>query len=215
MTEKKKLRVDVISDCVCPWCYVGKRRLDRALAQVADRYEVRVVWNPFQLAPDLPAEGKDWDDYVRERFGSPERLQAMQAQIVEIGKEVGIPFAFEKIERAANTFDAHRMIFLAGLAGKQHEVVEGLFRAYFVEGVDIGSREELVRIGSENGMDEAKLRADLEGGAGIEEVRYGLANAQQIGVQGVPVFIAELRLGVQGAQPEEALLSLFEQAMKS
>lgn len=213
MSEKKKLRVEVISDVVCPWCYVGKRRLDEAIAKVADRIEVQVGWNPFQLSPELPPEGRDWDDYVKERFGSQERLREIHARLEEVGKEVGIPFAYDRIRRACNTFDAHRLLWLAYAGGTQHDVAERLFRAYFVEGQNIGDREVLVRVGAEAGLEEAAVREALEGDVGKEEVRYGLDEARQLGVQGVPFFIIGGRYGLSGAQPTEVLVELFERAV--
>lgn len=210
--EKKALRVDVISDSVCPWCYVGKRNLDEAIARVADRYEVEVAWHPFQLSPEVPAEGRDWEEYVTERFGSMEALNGMRDRIAEVGKTIGIPFAFERITRAVNTFDAHRLILLAGAVGKQDEVVEALFRGNFVDGGDIGNRDTLVRIAADAGMDEEQVREALASDVAADGVRQGLAEARRIGVQGVPFFIVNGRLAVSGAQPPEALVGLFDRA---
>src|SRR5690606_37203287 len=124
MSERRSVRVDVISDCVCPWCYVGKRRLEEAVRRVEDRLDVQVVWLPFQLDPALPPEGLPWEDYVRERFGSPERVREAQARVAEIGREVGIPFAFEKVRKAPNTLLAHRLIAIAAAADRQADMVE-------------------------------------------------------------------------------------------
>lgn len=213
MSERAKLRVEVISDVVCPWCYVGKRRLDAAIAQVADRIEVQVGWNPFQLSPELPQEGREWEPYAKERFGSLERMREMQARLVEVGKEEGIPFAYDRIRRACNTFDAHRLLWLSYAGGTQHDVAERLFLAYFVEGEDIGDRDVLVRIGVAAGLDEQAVRTALEGDVGKEEVRYGLAEARQLGVQAVPFFVIGGRFGLSGAQPPEVLVELMERAV--
>lgn len=212
--ERAKVRVDVISDCVCPWCYVGKRRLEEAIRQVEERMEVEVQWHPFQLNPDLPPEGREWEAYARERFGSLERIQEMQGRLVEIGKEVGIPFHFEKVEKAVNTLAAHRLQLLAQAAGKQDEVVERVFAANFVEGRDIGNLETLADIAAEAGMDRESVLRALEEGVGLDEVRQGLAMARQAGVQGVPFFIVEGRLAVHGAQPAEVLVNVFERALE-
>lgn len=209
---KKQLRVDVISDVVCPWCYVGKRHLEQAIASTKDRYDVQVVWHPYQLTPEMPPEGKDWDQHVRDRFGSPERLAPMQERLREVGTKAGIPFAFEKIRRAANTFDAHRLILLAGTVDQQDALVEALFRAYFVEGRDVGNRDTLIAIASEAGLDEATTRQWLESDAGAEGIRNGLSEARRVGVQGVPFFIVDGKLAVSGAHPPELLASLFDQA---
>lgn len=213
MTEQKKqLRVDVISDVVCPWCYVGKRHLEQAIASTKDRYDVQVVWHPYQLTPEMPPEGKDWDQHVRDRFGSPERLAPMQERLREVGGNAGIPFAFEKIRRAANTFDAHRLILLAGTVGKQDEMVEGLFRAYFVDGRDVGDRDTLVAVASEAGLDEDTVKSWLDSNAAADGIRNGLSEARRVGVQGVPFFIVDGKLAVSGAHPPEAIASLFDRA---
>ncbi len=213
--ERKKVRVDVISDCVCPWCYVGKRRLEEAIRRVEDRFEVEVHWHPFQLNPDLPPEGRPWEEYARERFGSLERIREAHDRLVEIGREVGIPFAFEKVEKAVNTFAAHRLLALAAAAGKQEEVLERIFAANFVEGRDIGEIETLVAIAENAGMDGERVAKDLEEGKGESEVRQGLEMARQVGVQGVPFFIIERKLAVHGAQPAEVLVGAFEQALQA
>ncbi|WP_050726896.1 DsbA family oxidoreductase [Vulgatibacter incomptus] len=210
--EKKPLRVDVISDCVCPWCYVGKRNLDEAIARSEDRFDMEVHWHPFQLNPDLPAEGRDWKKYAAERFGSLERLRGMQVRLEEVGKAAGIDFAFDKVSRAVNTFEAHRLIALAGLEGLQDEVAEGLFRANFVDGADIGSRETLLKVATAAGMDAERTSAMLESGEGEEQVRQGLEMARRIGVTGVPFFIVDGKYAVSGAQPPEALVELFDHA---
>lgn len=210
--EKKPLRIDVISDCVCPWCYVGKRRLESAMAATADRYEFTVKWHPFQLAPDLPPEGRDWNAYATERFGSLDRLAQMQEHLREVGEEAGIPFAFEKITRAANTFEAHRLIWMAGEVGLQNEIVEAVFRAYFLEGKDIGSRDELVRLAVGVGMDEGRIRGLLESEIGVAEVRAALEEPRRAGISAVPFFIVDGKFGVAGAQPSKAFLEAFERA---
>lgn len=210
--QKKVLRVDVISDCVCPYCYIGKHHLDEAVASVADRFDVEVTWHPFQLNPDVPREGRDWATYAVERFGSLERLQSMQGRIVEMGKAAAIPFAFDRITRAANTFDAHRLLWLSADKGVQHDVAERLFRANFVEGEDIGDRDTLVRIAEAAGMDAAGTRALLGSDAGAAEVEQGIDQAHHLGVTGVPFFIVDRRLAAVGAQPPEALVELLEQA---
>lgn len=212
--HRTTLRVDVISDCVCPWCYVGKRRLEEAIRRVEDRLDVQVVWHPFQLNPELPPEGRPWEDYARERFGSLERIREAQGRLVEIGEEVGIPFAFEKVRKAVNTFAAHRLIAIAAGAGKQDEMVERLFAANFVEGRDIGDPETLVTIAEEAGMDRQEIARALGEGKGEAEVWKGLEGARQIGVQGVPFFIVERKLAVHGAQPAEVLVQVFERALE-
>ncbi len=212
MSERRSVRVDVISDCVCPWCYVGKRRLEEAVRRVEDRLDVQVVWHPFQLDPTLPPEGLPWEDYVRERFGSPERFREAQARVAEIGREVGIPFAFEKVRKAPNTLLAHRLIAIAAAADRQADMVERIFRAHFVEGRDIGDLESLVAIAEEAGFDREATARGLAEGQGEAEVRRGLEMAREIGVRGVPFFIVDLQLAVHGAQPPEVLVEVLQRA---
>ncbi|HWV38279.1 MAG TPA: DsbA family oxidoreductase [Vulgatibacter sp.] len=212
--EKSPLRIDVISDTVCPWCYLGKRRLEAAMEATADRYEFRVAWHPFQLAPDLPPEGRDWNAYTTERFGSLERLAEMQEHLREVGKEAGIHFAFERIGRAVNTFEAHRLIWMAGEVGLQDEMVEAIFRAYFLEGRDIGDREELVRLAVGVGMDEERIRGLLESEIGVAEVRAELEQARRIGITAVPFFVVDGKFWVAGAQPPKVFVEAFERAAR-
>lgn len=212
--ERTKVRVDVISDCVCPWCYVGKRRLDEAIEKVADRMEVQVVWHPFQLDPRIPPEGREWEAYARERFGSLERLREIHRRLIDVGEEVGIPFAFENVEKAVSTLAAHRLLAIALEAGKQHEMVERIFAANFVEGRDIGELETLASIAGEAGMDREEVLRALQEGRKADEVDRELDAAMQIGVQGVPFFIVGGRLAVHGAQPAEVLVEVLERVAR-
>jgi predicted DsbA family dithiol-disulfide isomerase len=157
------LTVDVISDVICPWCYIGKRRLERAVAALAGRHEVRVRWHPFQLNPGMPREGMDRKAYRTAKFGSWERSLALDAGVAAAGAAEGIAFAFERIERTPNTLDAHRLIRLAGERGVQDAVVEALFRAYFTEGRDLGDRQTLLDVVAGAGLDRGSAEAELDG----------------------------------------------------
>ena len=147
------LTVDVISDVICPWCYVGKRRLEKAVAAVAGTHEVVVRWHPFQLNPQMPREGMERRAYRTAKFGSWERSLELDARLVAVGAGEGITFAFDKIERTPNTLDAHRLIRLAGEQGVQDAVVEALFRAYFTEGRDISDRRTLLDVVAGAGLE--------------------------------------------------------------
>src|SRR5947209_1031359 len=138
--------VDVISDLICPWCYIGKRRLERAVAALAGRHEVRVRWHPFQLNPQMPRGGMDRRAYRTAKFGSWERSQALDARVAAVGAAEGLVFAFDKIGRTPNTLDAHRLIRVAGQVGVQDAVVEALFRGYFTEGRDLSDRQTLLDV---------------------------------------------------------------------
>src|SRR3954447_23685158 len=148
------LAVDVISDVICPWCYIGKRRLEKAVAALAGPVKVR--WLPFQLNPTMPKEGVSRREYRTRKFGSWERSQELDARVVAVGKEEGIHFAFDRIERTPNTLEAHRLIWLAGKESVQDAVVEALFRAYFTEGRDIGNQQTLLDVVAEAGLDRGK-----------------------------------------------------------
>jgi predicted DsbA family dithiol-disulfide isomerase len=155
------LEISVISDVICPWCFIGKRRLEKAAAAVEGRHEVRVRWLPFQLNPTMPKDGISRREYRTRKFGSWERSLELDAKVVEAGKSEGIHFAFDRIERTPNTFDAHRLIWLADREGVQGAVVEALFRAYFAEGRDIGNRQALIDVAADAGLDRHQAEAVL------------------------------------------------------
>src|SRR6056297_2324918 len=142
------LAVDVISDVICPWCYIGKRRLEKAIASVDGQHDVQVHWHPFQLNPTMPKEGISRKEYRTRESGSWERSLELDAKVIAVGESEGIYFAFDKTERTPNTVDAHRLIWLAGEHDRQDAVVEGLFRAYFTEGRDIGNQQTLIDVAS-------------------------------------------------------------------
>lgn len=204
------IRIDVVSDVMCPWCFIGKRRLAKALAQTSD-VRTSVTWHPFQLDPTLPHEGKDRAAYLTEKFGSAERAEAVYAPIREAGTAEGIPFAFEEIERAPNTLDAHRLIRWAGIEGCQDEVVERLFRLYFLEGADLTRAETLIGAAAAAGMDGSVVGRLLSGEADLAETEAEILHAQAIGVTGVPCFIFDGRYAVAGAQPPDVLANLIRQ----
>ena len=207
------MTVDIVSDVVCPWCYIGKRRLEAALARRAGPAPV-VRWHPFQLNPDIPAGGVDRRSYLEQKFGGPERARDVYARVEAAGREVGIPFRFERIDRQPNTTDAHRLIAWAQKVAPASAdcLVERLFQAYFTEGVDIGVVDELARLAGESGCDPEAARAHLESVAGREELAEADARMKSMGIGGVPFFIFNRRVGVSGAQPPEVLADALAQA---
>ena len=206
-----KLIVDVYSDAICPWCFIGKRRLQRALAALDGRHKVEVTWRPFQLNPDMPREGMDRKVYRSAKFGSWERSLALDAKVEEVGKAEGIPFAHHRIRRTPNTFDAHRLVWLARQEGLQDAVIETLFHSYFIEGVDVGDREDLVAVASVAGLNAERVERFLGGDGGAEAVREEETNARRIGVSGVPFFVIGGKYAVSGAQEPRTLVSAFDQ----
>jgi predicted DsbA family dithiol-disulfide isomerase len=204
------LTIDVVSDVVCPWCYLGEKRLEEALSE--DTGTVVVRWRPYQLDPTIPEGGLDRTEYMEKKFGKSGRLQSAHENLTRLGAEVGVPFAFDKIKRSPNTLDAHRLIRWAAAAGVQAEVADRLFKAYFVEGRDIGDRPVLIEIAGECGLDASQVEKLLAGDADIDLVRQEIEQAQAMGVSGVPFFIFGGRVGVPGAQEPSVLRQAIAQA---
>jgi predicted DsbA family dithiol-disulfide isomerase len=204
------LRVDIVSDVICPWCYIGKRRFEAALALAGPRHRVAVTWRPFQLNPGMPAEGLARDDYLRIKFGSPERIRDIYDTIVEAGAGEGIAFDVERICRIPNTLDAHRLIRLGQGLDRQDAVVEAVFRAYFVEGKDIGELETLVGIAAECGIDAKQAQTYLASDADRELVQGEDDAARAMGIQGVPCFVFEQQYPFAGAQEPAVLAAALD-----
>lgn len=208
-----KITVSVVSDVICPWCYVGKRRLERAIAAMHGQHEVSVRWLPFELNPRLPREGIDRRAYRIEKFGSWEKSLALDARVVEAGMGEGILFQFDRIERTPNTHDAHRLIRVAGEAGCQDAVVEGLFQAYFTLARDLSSRSTLADVVVECGLDrpqvERVLNSDIESAA----VRADEERAHFAGVRGVPSYFltGDGAATVSGAESVDVFLDAFRE----
>ncbi len=205
------LTVDVISDVICPWCYIGKRRLEKAVAALAGRHEVRVRWHPFELNSQMPKGGMDRRAYRMAKFGSWERSQALDAQVAAAGAREGLPFAFDKMRRTPNTLDAHRLIRLAGREGVQDAAVEALFKAYFTEGRDIGDQKTLLDVVAEAGLDRGGAEAELNADEGLVAIRAEEEQAHRLRVQGVPFFIINGEVALSGAQEPGVFLEAFEQ----
>ena len=206
------MQIDIYSDIVCPWCYVGKRRLERALTSVGGA--VHVTWRPFQLNPTMPLEGMDRTTYLKGKFGSLEVFGRMKEQLLAAGTEEGIPFAFEKIQRTPNTFAAHRLVWYAAEHGQQDEVVEALFRSYFVEGKNIGDVKTLAHAAAEAGLDRTEIEQFLASEKGVVEVKAEEAMGRRLGIRGVPYFVFNGRISLSGAQPPDIIVSAIQQAEK-
>src|SRR5277367_5808624 len=206
---KTTLAIEVISDAICPWCWVAKRRLDRAIAALAPDVTASVTWSPFELNPEMPKAGVDRRAYRSAKFGSWQHSRALDAQVAAAGRSEGLVFNHDKMERTPNTVDAHRLILLAGQQGKQDVVVEGLFAAYFDEGRDVGDPAVLADIGAVAGLDRTRIVAMLASDEGLAEVRSELRRAQDLGVSGVPTVLidgAPLFFGAIRAELMEAEL---------
>lgn len=214
------MNIDIISDVVCPWCYIGKRQIEAALALYAQQNpgadRPRVTWRPFQLNPQLPAEGMSRQDYVVQKFGAA-RAKDIYARVAAVGAELGIAFAFDKIARQPNTVAVHSLIALAASAepqadGLQDRVKEAFLHAYFLGGVDLTKTENLVAIATAAGLDRAKVERCLADPQSRQAVEQEDQRARAIGVEGVPFFIFNGKLAVSGAQGPEALLDAMRQS---
>ena len=207
------LAVDVISDVICPWCYIGKRRLEKAISD-AD-IQVSVRWHPFQLNPTMPKEGISRREYRTKKFGSWERSMELDAKVVTVGKSEGIDFAFDKIDRTPNTVNAHRLIWLADQNGCQDAVVETLFRAYFSDAQDIGNRQTLIDVETEAGLERQAVEAMLNSEDGMDVISNAKEMSQMYGVESVPFFIIDQNFSLSGAQQADTFLEAFRQVVSS
>ncbi len=213
MTDRG-VTIEVYSDIVCPWCYVGKRRLERALAQLNGGAQERITWRPFQLNPTMPSDGMDRATYLKAKFGSLENFGRMEEQLLAAGVEERIPFAFEKIQRTPNTFVAHRLVWYAAQQGKQDAMVEALFRGYFLEGKNIGDVKTLTQMAAEAGLDRTETEEFLESEKGVVEVKAEEAVGRQLGIRGVPYFVFNGTESISGAQPPDIFVSAIQRAEK-
>lgn len=209
---QQPLIIDVVADVVCPWCYLGWRRLKSAVALRPD-VEAKLIWRPYQLDPTLPEAGVDRKAYMANKFKDPDKLKAVHAALVEGGAEEGIAFDFEAIEIAPNTNAAHRLIRWALTAGVQDQVVEALFKAYFEEGLDTGDPMVLADIAEAAGMERLVVLQLLSEGADKEAVAREHAMAVQGGVTGVPFAIFAGKVAVVGAETPERIVQAIDQAL--
>lgn len=210
---KPQLTIDVVSDVVCPWCFVGKRRLEKAIALRPD-LDAEVRWHPFFLNPWVPREGIDRETYLKTKFGSVERYNDISKRITAAGAEEQIPFALDKIKRQPNTIDCHRLIHWARLEGDASAVKERLMVLYFIEGADLSDPEVLVRAGIDCGMDGALVRRLLASDADVEGVEAEAKRASDSGISGVPCFILSGMLAISGAQAPADLADAMGRAVQ-
>lgn len=199
----RTIDIDVVSDVICPWCFLGKRRLDKAIAML-DGFKVEVNWRPFFLDPTIPREGVSRKAYMEGKFGA-ERLKTIHDPLIAAGLEDGVPYQFDKITRTPNSLDAHRLIRWSHPSGKQSDVAERLFMAYWNGGLDVGDRDVLLGIAEAAGLDRTGVSQKLEAGTDVDAVTAEVGQAARMGVNGVPCFILGRKQGLMGAQPAEAL----------
>ncbi|MBA3447348.1 MAG: DsbA family protein [Pseudaminobacter sp.] len=212
MSERPTISIDVVSDVVCPWCFIGQKRLEKAIVAVPE-VKVDVRWRPYQLDPAIPPEGKDRKAYMLAKFGNEERLREIHARIEPLGADEGIAFDFEAIKVSPNTLDAHRVMRWAAAAGHgvQNELATKLFRLYFEDGANIGDHAVLIDAARDSGMDAAVVEALLPTDADREAVASEVATASGMGITGVPCFLLEGKYAVMGAQDSATLADAIRQ----
>ena len=209
--NKPVIKVDIVSDVVCPWCYIGKRRMEKAIKELAGEVDVELEYHPFELNPDAPKEGRNQKEHLAAKFGSSEKYEELTAYVTQVAAEEGLRFNFDKQKVSPNTRDAHRIIMLAKETGKQVEAKEAFMKAYFEDGVDLTKKENLIAIAVTCGLDENKVAALMDSEDGIEEIEAEEYTYQQRGVRGVPFFILNNKYGISGAQPVEAFIKAFQE----
>lgn len=211
--KSPELQIEVVSDAICPWCYVAKRHLEAAVVELRKEFRVDVKWLPFELNAGMPKAGVDRKKYRSAKFGAWEYSQRLDAQVAEAGKAAGLDFHHDRMERTPNTFDAHRLIWLAEQQGVQDAVVEGLFAGYFTNGRDLGDRDVLAQIAAEAGLDRDKVKSLLDCNEGAEEVRLLTATAYAAGFSGVPTVLVNGGAVCSGARGADVMLSAIRQAV--
>ena len=209
----QRIEIDIISDVVCPWCYLGQKRLQLALAQVADVVQAEISWKPYQLEPNAPPEGFDVMDYLGAKLGGVDAVKRSHQMLADLAAEIDLPIAQENATRFPNTLDAHRLIHWAGIIGTemQDKVARALFEANFVDGLDVGDTAILASIASACGMDIKTVERKLATDADRDHVLGEIRNAQRMGVSGVPCFIVDRQYAITGAQSVEVFVNSLRQ----
>lgn len=209
----QRITIDLVSDVVCPWCYVGKARLELAIADVQDEVSIDINWRPYQLNPDYPPEGVDHQVELAKKLGGKDNMDRAHAQLTEMGKEIGINFDFDAIKIGPNTLNAHRLIHWAGVESReiQNLVVSALFKANFEQGRNIGDNAVLIDIAKDAGLDGAVIERLLATDSDTDMVLSEIAAAKDMGVDGVPFFILDQKYAISGAQPHDVLANAFRE----
>lgn len=211
---KPVIRVDIVSDVVCPWCYIGKRRIEKAMAEVASEYDFDVHYVPFELNPGMPAEGANHKEYLANKFGSEAKYHQLTQHVTNVAKEDGLAFDYSRQLVSPNTRKAHSLIQAAADEGKQLAMTEAFFKAYFTEGVDLSKAENLVAVAVGAGMSQQTAEAVLADTSALATIEAIEKDITKLGVSGVPFYIINNRYGVSGAQPSDAFVQAFAEIGK-
>lgn len=207
-TDNQKITIDIVSDVACPWCFVGKKRLEAALAELPN-IDTEIRWHPFQLDPTIPKEGLSRKTYFNNKFGGESRVQEIINHMNSVGKSVGIDFRFDKMEKTVNTLPFHNLLYVAQQDGNQYELQEHLFKAYFEQGVDFSKRESFIGTMKDFGWAEEKTEETLDNQEISYWVTQEIKHYQSLGVTGVPFFIFNNKYGFSGAQPPQVFIDTF------
>lgn len=209
----KSLKIDIYSDVVCPWCYLGQKRLQLALEGLSDKIAAEIEWRPFQLDPNVPEEGYDTFDYLARKIGGRDQVSRSHAMLKSLGEEIGLPFELEKAKVFPNTFAAHRLLHLAGQEGAavQDKVAQALFRANFVEGRNVADRDVLLAIAADAGLPGDRVSAYLDSDEDVAELKADMDRAHSLGITGVPFFVVDGKYAISGAQNVEVFANALNQ----
>jgi predicted DsbA family dithiol-disulfide isomerase len=203
--KNKPLQIDIVSDVACPWCYIGKKHLEKALERF-DNQPVEITWHPFQLDPMIPALGVSRDEYFAKKFGNIDQIEQIFHRVTEVGEKAGIAFNFDKMPKVVNTIPLHKMLYVARAEGTQFDLEERFFKAYFTDGVDFSEREQLIAFMEDFGWNREKTEGILVNEEITYHVTQEIKHFQNLGVSGVPFFILNNKYGISGAQPTSVFL---------
>lgn len=208
--NKKKIKVEIVSDVVCPWCYIGKRRLEKAINTLKDTYEFDISYLPFELNPTIPESGLDQKEFLMKKFGGEARYNQITNHVKQVAAEEGLHFNFDKQGISPNTRLPHLLIQFAKQEGKQAEVKEAFMSAYFEKGVDLSKKENLIEVAASAGLERQKVETIIASSEGLKDIEKMETELQKLGVTGVPFYIIENKYGVSGAQPTDVFIQAFE-----
>lgn len=212
--SKPKIKIDIASDVVCPWCYIGKRRIEKAMTELSDQFEFEVSYLPFELNPQTPKEGFNQKEYLTKKFGSEEKYNQITSHVASVAAEEGLKFDFSKQTVSPNTRDAHRILLFAKQEGKQLAAKEAFMKAYFEAGVDLTKKENLLAISEQVGLNPQRIAALLDSDEGLAEVIMSEQANHQRGISGVPYYIINNQYGISGAQSSEVFVQALTQIGK-
>lgn len=208
---KRKIKIDIVSDVVCPWCYIGKRRLEKAVDQLKQTYDIELEYHPFELNPGMPLSGRNQREYFTEKFGSEDRYEQLTAQVTQVGLAEGITFNFDKQKVSPNTRKAHSLIQFARAEGLQLPMVEAFFKAYFEDGIDLSDENNLVMLAEKTGLPKDRVQQILADDHALVQVALEEQEMYKLGISGVPFYIINNRYGISGAQLPETFVKALKE----